>query len=118
MKKQILFFLVILLSTAACKDTLEPLCGGCSPTLGFESICISEKINALVAANRDFTSVKRYIKANERFWLFDTGAAFDAPQFMLNANCDTVCRWTFRANPPCAQNFNLGDSTAVVLWKK
>ena len=92
---------------------------GCAPVPKFESNCIQTKINALIAENKGFTSVTRYEKENGRFWLFNNGAAFDAPQYMLNAACDTVCTWAFRANAsPCQKDFNLNDSTAVVIWKK
>ncbi|MDZ7876713.1 MAG: hypothetical protein U5L45_03540 [Saprospiraceae bacterium] len=84
-----------------------------------ETACVTAKINAFKTANKDYTSVKRFMKNNTPFWLFDNGSAFDAPQYMLNAACDTMCTWAFRANSfPCQSDYNLGDSTAVVLWKK
>jgi hypothetical protein len=115
MKKLILFICVIFIQFAACikvKNCCEPL-----PSL--ETTCISTKIKTLKIANKDFTSVKRFIKNGNAFWLFDTGAAFDAPQYLLNTACDTVCTWVFRANTfPCQKDYNLNDSTAVVIWRK
>lgn len=82
------------------------------------SACIESKVDAMRTANKAYTSVKRFTKNGESFWLFDTGSAFDAPQFMLNANCDTVCKWCFcTTRLPCQSDFNLGDSTAVTIWK-
>jgi hypothetical protein len=117
MKKLILCVAIAVFSFSSCqKDNVPPPC--CvAPKV--ETSCIQTKIDAMTAANKDFTSVKRYKKSNEFFWLFDNGAAFDAPQYMLNAACDTVCTWCFCPNrPPCQQNFNLNDSTAIVMWKK
>ncbi len=82
------------------------------------SVCIEAKVEVMRTNNMSNTSVKRYAKDNEYFWLFDTGAAFDAPKYMLNISCDTVCRWcrcTF--NTACYSDFNLNDSTVVTIWK-
>jgi hypothetical protein len=115
MKKLMLFICVLLIHLTACVEVKD--C--CVPPPSPETACITTKINALKTANKDFTSVKRYIKSGNAFWLFDTGSAFDAPQYMLNAACDTVCTWTFRASAfPCQKDYNLSDSTAVVIWKK
>jgi hypothetical protein len=114
MKKLILFISVLFMHLTACN---EKDC--CSPLPSFETACVNSKISAFRTANKDFTSVKRFMKSGNAFWLFDTGSAFDAPQYLLNAACDTVCTWTFRANAfPCQKDYNLSDSTAVVIWKK
>lgn len=116
MKNLMFLFIFSFIGFIACNSINH---GGCAPQPVAEPTCIQTKIEAIRTANRDFTSVKRYSKNDEFFWLFDNGAAFDAPQYMLNAACDTVCTWSFRANAlPCQQNFNLGDSTAVIIWKK
>ncbi len=118
MKKYIVYALFASFNFVACKDVAPPL-DCCYPLPSYETTCIKTKINAISSANKDFTSVKRYKKGNDFFWLFDNGSAFDAPQYMLNAACDTVCTWEFRAsNLPCKQDFNLNDSTAVVVWRK
>jgi hypothetical protein len=115
MKNLMFLFIFSFIGFIACHSVNHD---DCDPQPVVEPTCIQTKIEAIRTANRDFTSVKRYSKNNEFFWLFDNGAAFDAPQYMLNAVCDTVCTWSFRANFPCQQNFNLNDSTAVVIWKK
>jgi hypothetical protein len=114
MKNLVALLFIAFLGFTACEKNHI----GCEPPPNAESACIQAKITALQTANKDFTSVKRYLKNNEYFWLFDNGAAFDAPQHLLNATCDTVCTWSFRANESCQANFNLNDSTAVVIWKK
>lgn len=114
MKKLILLFVCTCLGITACEKNHM----GCTPPPSIETACIQAKITAMQTANKDYTSVKRYLKNNDYFWLFDNGAAFDAPLYMLNATCDTVCRWSFRTNQACQANFNLNDSTAVVIWKK
>jgi hypothetical protein len=116
MKNLMFLFIFSFLGFIACDSVNH---GDCDPQPVVEPTCIQAKIEAIRTANRDFTSVKRYTKNNESFWLFDNGSAFDAPQYMLNAACDTVCTWCFcPTRPPCQLNFNLGDSTAVVIWKK
>jgi hypothetical protein len=119
MKKRVLFFAIIVFSFISCrKDTRDNSCDCVPPPTAF-STCLQKKIDTFIAANADYTSIKRYRKGTDIFVLFDNGAAFDAPQYMLNWNCDTVCTWSFRANAlPCQQDFNLNDSTAVVIWKK
>jgi hypothetical protein len=114
MKKLVLFVCLIAFGITAC---VKNDCGCVSPPN--ESTCIETKIFAMQTANKDYTSVKRLVKNNQKYWLFDTGSAFDAPQYLLNSACDTVCTWTFRSNAlPCQSNFSLNDSTAVVIWKK
>jgi hypothetical protein len=113
MKYLLLFFFFALLSAGTCNKTAQDIV----PPIT-NPACIQTKIDAFQAGNKDYTSVKRYSKNNEFFWLFDNGSAFDAPQYLLNTACDTVCTWSFRAGLPCQSNFNLGDSTAVVIWKK
>ena len=104
--KKLSIILIVLLGIAACEKQEE------------SSACIEPKIEAIRIANKAYTSVKRFTKNGESFWLFDNGSAFDAPQYMLNAACDTVCTWCFcPSQPPCQSDFNLGDSTAVVLWQ-
>ncbi len=115
MKKIILFIFLAFFSFISCQRPLD--C--CSPIPSYETACIQSKINAMAAANKSFTSVKRYKKNDAHYWLFDTGSAFDAPQYMLNATCDTVCTWCFcPSRPPCQLEYNLNDSTAVIIWKK
>jgi hypothetical protein len=114
MKKSMLILATAFLGITACEKNHI----GCEPPPSAESACIQAKITAMQTANKDYTSVKRYFKNNDYFWLFDTGSAFDAPQYLLNTACDTVCTWSFRANEPCQLGLNLGDSTAVVIWKK
>jgi hypothetical protein len=115
MKNLMFLFIFSFIGFIACNSVNHD---GCDP-FAVQTICIQAKIDAMRTANRDFTSVKRYTKNNELFWLFDNGSAFDAPQYMLNAACDTVCKWEFRvSNLPCKQDYNLNDSTAVVVWKK
>jgi hypothetical protein len=118
MKKLILFVLIAICGAIACKIP-NPRLDCCDPLPSVETPCITTKLNAMRTANANFTSVKRFTKNAQNFWLFDNGAAFDAPQYMLNAACDTVCVWAFRAAAlPCQKDFNLGDTTAVVIWKK
>lgn len=82
------------------------------------SLCIESKIEVMRTANVAHTSITRYSRNGESFWLFDSGSAFDAPKYMLNVSCDTVCQWCRCSNiPVCHSDFDLGDSTAVVLWK-
>ena len=116
MKNLIIVSFMAILSLIACKKTSLD-CGCVQPAI--ETPCIKAKITAFQTADKSYTSVKRYSKNGQFFWLFDNGSAFDAPQYMLNSACDTVCTWSFSPNrPPCQQDFNLGDSTAVILWKK
>ena len=118
MKNLIIIAFMTILGLLACKKTFIQDCGCVSPPAS-ETPCIQAKITAFQTADKSYTSVKRYLKNGQFFWLFDNGSAFDAPQYMLNSACDTVCTWSFSPNrPPCQQDFNLGDSTAVILWKK
>jgi hypothetical protein len=115
MKKLFLGAFMTVLGLISCNP--KPDC--CGPMPDEAPACIQTKINAMVAANRDFTSVKRYKQGSVSFWLFDTGSAFDGPRYMLNETCDTVCTWCFCPSiSNCHANYNLSDSTAVVLWKK
>lgn len=114
MKNLIVMAFIAVLGLISC-EKLE--CGCIQPVA--ETDCIQAKITAFQVADKSYTNVKRYLKNGQSFWLFDNGSAFDAPQYMLNAACDTVCTWSFSPNrPPCQQDFNLGDSTAVTIWKK
>ena len=82
------------------------------------SDCIEAKIAEMRDKNAAYTSVVRYEKNNESYWLFDSGSAFDAPKYMLNISCDTVCKWCrCWTHPVCQSDFNLNDSTAVIIWK-
>jgi hypothetical protein len=115
MKKLVLLVCIFLMHITACVEPKD--C--CAPSPFPESACITTKVNTFKTANKDFTSVKRFVKNGTPFWLFDNGAAFDAPQYLLNAACDTVCTWAFRANAfPCQKDYNISDSTAVVIWRK
>jgi hypothetical protein len=87
-------------------------------TLPISSACIDAKIEMMRTANLAYTSVARYKINNEYCWLFDTGSAFDAPKYMLNVSCDTVCKWCRCSTiPTCQSDYNLNDSSAIIIWK-
>ncbi len=108
--KALPFLLIISLfiSTACHKNEVSPK----------TSVCIEAKIEIMRIANIANTSVMRYTKNNEYYWLFDTGSAFDAPKYMLNVSCDTVCEWCRCSTiPTCQSDYNLNDSSAILIWK-
>ncbi len=110
MKTLPFLLLVSLFISTACKKNEVPF-----PKT---SPCIEAKVDFMRISNIANTSVMRYSKNNEYFWLFDTGSAFDAPKYMLNISCDTVCQWCRCSNiPACRSDFNLSDTTAVIIWK-
>lgn len=109
--KNFSFLLIISLfiSTACKKNEI---------TLPKTSACIDAKVEVMRSNNQANTSIIRYTKNNEYFWLFDTGSAFDAPKYMLNVSCDTVCKWCrCSTTSACQSDYNLSDSTAVMIWK-
>ena len=82
------------------------------------SKCIESKISAMQKANQDHTSVTRYKVKGKYYWVFDNGSAFDAPRYVLNVACDTVCMGPTRGNrKPCPMALDFDNPTAVVLWK-
>ena len=105
----LLMFAVLFINTACHKNEVT------SPKT---SDCIDAKVNAIRTDNVPNTSVKRYLKNNEYYFLFDNGSAFDAPKYMLNVSCDTLCKWCRCVPvPTCQVEFDLGDTTAVVIWQ-
>ncbi len=110
MKTFTLSILVVLFISTACKNN--------EPTFPQTSACIEAKVNTMRTENVANTSVKRYMKDKEYYFLFDKGSAFDAPKYMLNVSCDTVCKWCrCSSNPACQVEFDLGDTTAVFIWQ-
>ena len=97
---------------------ISTACQKAEPSTLKTSACIEAKVNVMRTENVPNTSVKRYLKNNEYYFLFDNGAAFDAPKYMLNVSCDTLCKWCRCSTmPTCQVNFDLGDTTAVVIWQ-
>ncbi len=109
MKSLSVLLLLTLFVNTACKEN--------EPTFLQTSTCIDAKVNAMRTKNVANTSVKRYRKDKEYYFLFDDGSAFDAPKYMLNISCDTVCKWCrCSSNPACQVEFDLSDTTAVFIW--
>lgn len=82
------------------------------------SACIASKIKAMRKANKDYTSVKRYQVKGKYYWVFDNGSAFDAPQYILNAACDTVCMGASRGNrKPCPADLDFDNQKGVTIWQ-
>ena len=82
------------------------------------SKCIESKIVTMQTANKDYTSVTRYKVKGKYYWVFDTGSAFDAPRYTLNAACDTVGMGPFRGQrKPNLVDIPYDDPKAVVIWK-
>ena len=109
MKALFLLLFVVLFINTACheNEVITPK----------TSTCIEAKVNAMRTDNVANTSVKRYLKNNEYYWLFDNGSAFDAPKYMLNVSCDTICKWCrCSSNSACQIEFDLGDTTAIFIW--
>ena len=110
MKVLLFLLLVTLFINTACRKN--------EVTFPKTSLCIESKIEAMRTANIAHTSITRYSRNSESFWLFDTGSAFDAPKYMLNVSCDTVCKWCrCSTTSACQSDYNLSDSTAVMIWK-
>ncbi len=88
-------FLIALLFLLACKKETE--------TKSSMSDCINQKVEQFKTESRatGLSSVVEYKYNNALYYTFDYGAALDWPMYLLDNQCDTVCRYSFLPSPNC-----------------
>jgi len=84
------------------------------------SDCIEERINEFKERHidRSFTMINTFELGSEKYYVFDSGVAFDATAEVVNADCDVVCTYGgLRMSNSDCDLYQEGINRAVTEWE-